>query len=110
MNKRYTVARVRERLSDALDEAESGVDIVIERRGTRFRLAVVEETPLRKSRHECASHAIARICIKQADSAPRAGNRFPAIPRRTAVSSDKTTTMRQKPHLAVSQSECTAKS
>ena len=52
MNKRYTVARVRERLSDALDEAESGVDIVIERRGTRFRLAVVEETPQRKSRRK----------------------------------------------------------
>ena len=52
MNKRYTVARVRERLSDALDEAESGVDIVIERRGTRFRLAVVDETPQRKRRRK----------------------------------------------------------
>jgi antitoxin (DNA-binding transcriptional repressor) of toxin-antitoxin stability system len=52
MNKRYTVARVRERLSDALDEAESGVDIVIERRGRRFRLSVVDETPRRKTRQK----------------------------------------------------------
>jgi antitoxin (DNA-binding transcriptional repressor) of toxin-antitoxin stability system len=53
VNKRYTVSRVRERLSDALDEAESGVDIVIERRGRRFRLAVVDETsPQRKKRRK----------------------------------------------------------
>lgn len=52
MNKRYTVARVRERLSDALDEAESGVDIVIERRGRRFRLSVVDETPQRKKKQK----------------------------------------------------------
>ena len=50
MNKRYTVARVRQRLSDALDEAESGVDIVIERRGRRFRLAVVDESSPRRKK------------------------------------------------------------
>jgi antitoxin (DNA-binding transcriptional repressor) of toxin-antitoxin stability system len=44
------VARVRERLSHALDEAESGVEIVIERRGRRFRLAVVDETAPPKKR------------------------------------------------------------
>jgi antitoxin (DNA-binding transcriptional repressor) of toxin-antitoxin stability system len=38
MNKRYTVAQVRERLSDALDEAEKGVPVIIERRGVRFQL------------------------------------------------------------------------
>ena len=36
--KRYTVAQVRERLSEALDSAEAGKPVVIERRGVRFRL------------------------------------------------------------------------
>ena len=38
--KRYTVAEVRERLASALDEAESGIPVVIERRRVRFRLSV----------------------------------------------------------------------
>lgn len=38
--KRYTVSQVRERLSDALDEAEKGVPVVIERKGVRYRLTV----------------------------------------------------------------------
>jgi antitoxin (DNA-binding transcriptional repressor) of toxin-antitoxin stability system len=50
MNKRYTVAHVRERLSDALDEAERGVPVIIERRGTRFRLSVVAESSQRTAR------------------------------------------------------------
>ena len=50
--KRYTVSRVREKLSDALDEAERGVEIVIERRGTRFRLALAEETSQLKKRRK----------------------------------------------------------
>ena len=33
MSKRYTVAAVRERLADALDEAEKGIPVIIERRG-----------------------------------------------------------------------------
>jgi antitoxin (DNA-binding transcriptional repressor) of toxin-antitoxin stability system len=49
VNKRYTVARVRERLSDALDEAEKGVEIFIERRGTRFRLSLAPERPKRSA-------------------------------------------------------------
>lgn len=36
--KRYTSSQVRERLSDALDAAERGEDVVIERRGARFIL------------------------------------------------------------------------
>jgi antitoxin (DNA-binding transcriptional repressor) of toxin-antitoxin stability system len=36
--KRYTVAMVRERLAEALDEAERGVPVVIERRGIRYVL------------------------------------------------------------------------
>jgi antitoxin (DNA-binding transcriptional repressor) of toxin-antitoxin stability system len=52
MNKRYTVAQVRERLSDALDEAERGVPVYIERRGTRFRLTVEDDTPSRRGRRK----------------------------------------------------------
>jgi antitoxin (DNA-binding transcriptional repressor) of toxin-antitoxin stability system len=36
--KRYTAAEARARLSDALDHAEAGAPVVIERRGVRFRL------------------------------------------------------------------------
>ena len=52
MNKRYTVAHVRERLSDALDHAERGESVIIERRGTRFRLSVDSETPPRRRRRK----------------------------------------------------------
>jgi hypothetical protein len=52
MNKRYSVAHVRERLSDALDEAERGIAVFIERRGTRFRLSVEPETSVRRSRRK----------------------------------------------------------
>ncbi len=38
--KRYTVAQVRERLASALDEAEKGEPVVIERRGVRYMLSV----------------------------------------------------------------------
>ena len=40
MSNRYTVAQVRERLSDALDQAERGVPVFIERRGTRYVLSL----------------------------------------------------------------------
>ena len=40
MKKRYTVAQVRERLSAALDEAEQGTPVIIERRGVRYQLMV----------------------------------------------------------------------
>lgn len=36
--KRYTVSQVRERLAEALDEADRGVPVVIERRGVRYSL------------------------------------------------------------------------
>ena len=45
MAKRYTVAVVRERLAEALDEADKGVPVIIERRGVRYRLTL--ETPPR---------------------------------------------------------------
>jgi hypothetical protein len=38
--RRYTVAAVRERLASALDEAEQGVPVIIERKGVRYRLTV----------------------------------------------------------------------
>jgi hypothetical protein len=44
--KRYTVALVRERLAEALDEAERGTPVVIERKGVRYRLSV--EAPSEK--------------------------------------------------------------
>lgn len=53
MVKRYTVAVVRERLAEALDEAERGVPVVIERKGVQYRLAV--ETPKRKRRRRGAT-------------------------------------------------------
>jgi hypothetical protein len=36
--KRYSVAVVRERLSEALNEVDRGVPVIIERRGVRYRL------------------------------------------------------------------------
>ena len=48
--KRYTVSGVRERLSEALDEAEKGVPVIIERKGVRYRLAVEKPASPRKAR------------------------------------------------------------
>ncbi|PYR89660.1 MAG: hypothetical protein DMF84_23310 [Acidobacteria bacterium] len=45
--KKYTVSLVRERLSDALDQADRGESVLIERRGVTYRLSV--DTP-RESR------------------------------------------------------------
>jgi antitoxin (DNA-binding transcriptional repressor) of toxin-antitoxin stability system len=50
MNKRYTVAHVRERLSDALDEAERGERVIIERRGVRYQLSLASTSVRRTSR------------------------------------------------------------
>ena len=48
--KRYTVSAVRERLAEALDAADSGVPVIIERKGVRYRLAVEKSTSPRKAR------------------------------------------------------------
>jgi antitoxin (DNA-binding transcriptional repressor) of toxin-antitoxin stability system len=48
--KRYTVAGLRERLAKALDEAEQGVPVIIERRGVRYRLVVESADAPRKPR------------------------------------------------------------
>ena len=49
MSKRYSVSQVRERLSDALDEADRGTPVTIERRGVRYQLARVAAEPEKRS-------------------------------------------------------------
>jgi hypothetical protein len=48
--KRYTVSVVRERLAEALDEADRGVPVIIERKGVRYRLALEKSASPRKAR------------------------------------------------------------
>lgn len=48
--KRYTAAQARTRLADALNDAEAGTPVVIERRGVRFLLARESATPERAAR------------------------------------------------------------
>ena len=48
--KRYTVALVRERLAEALDEAERGEPVFIERKGVRYRLSLDTQKPRRTRR------------------------------------------------------------
>jgi antitoxin (DNA-binding transcriptional repressor) of toxin-antitoxin stability system len=50
VGKRYTVAAVRERLAEALDEADKGVPVIIERRGVRYRLTVEQAAGPRPAR------------------------------------------------------------
>jgi hypothetical protein len=66
MGKRYTVAAVRERLAEALDEAEKGVPVIIERKGVRYRLTV--ESGVRSP----STKRVPRITI--VDPAVRRGN------------------------------------
>lgn len=48
--KRYTVSLVRERLAEALDEADKGVPVIIERKGVRYRVVVDRPASERKAR------------------------------------------------------------
>jgi antitoxin (DNA-binding transcriptional repressor) of toxin-antitoxin stability system len=50
MKKRYTVAQVRERLSDALDQAEHGEAVIIERRGVRYQLTLAPVAKPRRAK------------------------------------------------------------
>ena len=50
--KKYTVSVVRERLAEALDEAERGVPVIIERKGVRYRLSVERAAPRRAARRK----------------------------------------------------------
>ena len=45
--KTYKVAVVRERLAEALDEADRGMPVIIERRGVRYRVSVEEPSRAR---------------------------------------------------------------
>jgi len=47
--KKYSVARVRERLSEALDRAEQGKPVFIERRGVTYELTVRTPAARRKN-------------------------------------------------------------
>ena len=55
--KRYSVALVRERLAEALNEVDRGVPVIIERRGVRYRLT--REPPQRRqtARKSVIEHA-----------------------------------------------------
>jgi antitoxin (DNA-binding transcriptional repressor) of toxin-antitoxin stability system len=46
--KKYTVSMVRERLSEALDEAQRGEPVFIQRQGVEYRLTVEPARPRRK--------------------------------------------------------------
>lgn len=50
--KRYGVGMVRERLAEALDYADRGVTVVIERRGVRYRLSVDRPQKRRRARRK----------------------------------------------------------
>jgi hypothetical protein len=50
MKKRYTVSLVRERLADALDQADRGESVLIERRGVTYRLSVEKPRRSRRAR------------------------------------------------------------
>jgi hypothetical protein len=59
--KRYTVAVVRERLAEALDEAERGEPVIIERKGVPYRLSLDRPTrrrTLRRSRIDVIDPAV----------------------------------------------------
>jgi antitoxin (DNA-binding transcriptional repressor) of toxin-antitoxin stability system len=46
--KKYSVSMVRERLSEALDAADRGQPVLIERRGVTYELSVRQAPPRRK--------------------------------------------------------------
>lgn len=48
--KKYSVGILRERLAQALDEAERGVPVIVERRGVRYALSVEPRSTPRKAR------------------------------------------------------------
>jgi hypothetical protein len=63
--KRYTVGQMRARLAEALDTAEGGEAVIVERRGVRFDLRVASPSP-RRARP-------ARSLITREDPAVEAG-------------------------------------
>jgi hypothetical protein len=54
--KRYSVAVVRERLAEALNEVDRGVPVIIERRGVRYRLTREPRQARKTSRKSVVEH------------------------------------------------------
>jgi hypothetical protein len=59
--KRYSVALVRERLAEALNEVDRGVPVVIERRGVRYRLTREVQAVRKPARKPVIEHADAAV-------------------------------------------------
>jgi hypothetical protein len=59
--KRYSVALVRERLAEALNEVDRGIPVVIERRGVRYRVTREPEQKRQSSRKPVIEHADRQI-------------------------------------------------
>jgi hypothetical protein len=76
VKRRYTVSVVRERLAEALDAAEAGLPVFIERKGVRYRLSVEapKTKPAPRSKIEVVDPAV-RNGDWTWDSGPR-GVRF----------------------------------
>jgi hypothetical protein len=55
--KHYSVALVRERLAEALDEADRGVPVIIERRGVRYRVTREPQQTRRVTRKSVIARA-----------------------------------------------------
>lgn len=63
--KRYSVAVVRERLAEALNEVDRGVPVIIERRGVRYRLTREPARPRKTTRAPVIEHADADVVAGQ---------------------------------------------
>lgn len=50
MSKRFTVFQARARFAEALDAAEQGIPVFIERRGVSYRLTVEDKTTRRRGK------------------------------------------------------------
>jgi hypothetical protein len=55
--KQYSVALVRERLAEALNEVDRGIPVVIERRGVRYRVTRERQRKPAVSRKSVIEHA-----------------------------------------------------
>jgi antitoxin (DNA-binding transcriptional repressor) of toxin-antitoxin stability system len=81
--KKYKVAMVRERLSQALDQAERGEPVFIERNGVTYRLSV-ERPAARRSRIRRAGIEIVDPSVASGDwTWEPAGGEWQFTPRRT---------------------------
>jgi hypothetical protein len=59
--KHYSVAVVRERLAEALNEVDRGVPVIIERRGVRYRLTREPQPAARSGRKPVIGHVDAEV-------------------------------------------------